>query len=84
MIQVGLEEKRKPLIEPVDLKALYDELGRVDNKLERMAQDSENFAKNLYSDREKFLKVRDNVLTEYELLFLIEQLRLKQELIAKQ
>ena len=62
--------EKKPLIDTQELKLLYDEIAHVDGKLDKMSGESDQFVKNLYKDKEKFLKVKDNVLTEYELKFM--------------
>lgn len=47
----------------------------------KLTADSEYFVHNLYADKTKFLKIKENVLTEHELIFLVDQLRLKRELL---
>lgn len=59
--------EKKPLIDTQELKLLYDEIAHVNGKLDKMSGESDEFVKNLYKDKEKFLKVKDNVLTDYEL-----------------
>lgn len=52
-------------INPEEVKALYEELAHLDVKFMNMTADTEAFIHNLYADKNKFLKIKDNVLTEH-------------------
>ena len=52
-------------INPEEVKALYEELAHLDVKFMKMTADTEAFIHNLYADKNKFLKIKDNVLTEH-------------------
>ncbi|CAD8194911.1 unnamed protein product [Paramecium pentaurelia] len=73
ILQINLEE----------IKALYDELAHLDVKFMKMTADTEVFIHNLYADKNKFLKIKDNVLTEHQLQFLTDQLKIKRELLEQ-
>ncbi|CAD8190154.1 unnamed protein product [Paramecium pentaurelia] len=70
-------------INPEEVKALYEELAHLDVKFMKMTADTEAFIHNLYADKNKFLKIKDNVLTEHQLIFLTDQLKIKRELLEQ-
>ncbi|CAD8118326.1 unnamed protein product [Paramecium sonneborni] len=70
-------------INPEEIKTLYEELAHLDVKFMKMTADTEAFIHNLYADKNKFLKIKENVLTEHQLIFLIDQLKIKRELLEQ-
>ncbi|KAM3143199.1 hypothetical protein pb186bvf_004785 [Paramecium bursaria] len=68
-------------IDPVQVKAIYDEMMNVERILVKQALETDLFMNQIKQNENDFLNVRDNKLNGIELKYLIDQLKLKQQCI---
>lgn len=74
IILLNNHQEIKPLIDPTELKGLFQELIVTNNKLDQMALDNKKFFDKLFDDGafEPWLRANNFVLSQKELDFVID------------